>query len=376
MPDSSPVAADHNPSADLAPQFDIVAVALELRELHRLAALALSEAKPDPNWPTQIGKLADRLGALYSQAPDALLYLLFFGAARTSDRYSSHHALVCAVAAQACAVQLQSSAADMHSLARAALTMNISITALQDELVHRERTPTLEQRQAIDNHAQASVQMLRERGVDDELWLNVVSQHHEELAAPAEGTSATTEQRLATVLQRIDRCAARMSPRRSRKGMPAMLAIRDAYLGNKGRSDAVGIAVTQALGIYPPGSAVRLSIGETAVVLRRGERASQPLVASLSGADRRPLTPPVLRDMAQGDIRIKQALRVDQLRLTPDHGRLWALLAAGGPAIEATRAEAAVGIAEIAEIADAAEVAAAQGETAQPQQEARAQDAA
>ena len=342
MTEAKPVVAAGNSTEDLAPGFNIVAVAIELKELHRLADITLAESTPDLTWPAQIDELADRLGALQAQAPDALLYLLFFGAARTSERYSSHHALVCAVAVKECAAHLNFSAAETHSLVCAALTMNLSITALQDELVHRDRTPTLNQRLAIDNHAHASVEMLRARGIADELWLSVVGHHHEELAAPAEGADAAAEQRLASVLQRIDRCAARVSPRRTRKGMPAMLAIRDAYLGNKGRSDAIGIAVTKALGIHPPGSAVVLSNGDTAIVLRRGERPSQPVVASLTAAGRKPLIPAVLRDTSRGEIKVKNAIRVDELRVAPEHERLWVLLAAGLPAAEAAGPQASV----------------------------------
>jgi len=47
--------------------------------------------------------------------------------------------------------------------------MNIAMTSLHNELVHRERTPTLDQRMKIDAHAGLGAQMLKAAGVTDEV---------------------------------------------------------------------------------------------------------------------------------------------------------------------------------------------------------------
>ncbi len=317
---------------------EAAALVASVQELHRFASLLLADAPDDPLWVDRLRALAQRLDALRLQSPDGLFYLLIHGAARTLDRYSSHHALVCTAVVAECAMHLGWPEPEQRSLALAGLSMNLSITALQDELVYRERTPTLDQRMAIDRHSARSVEVLSALGVGDALWLDVVGQHHAPPAPPAPPAEDSDEPppppgsldpaaRLARLLQRIDVFTSRMSPRKARKGLPAMQAMREACLGQQGTADDIGVALTRALGIYPPGSFVQLANGETAVVLKRGARASQPLVASVLGADRQPLATPVLHRTADPAEQVKGPARHDESRLRLDHVQLLTLAA-------------------------------------------------
>ena len=54
-------------------------------------------------------------------------------------------------------------------------------------------------------------------------------------------------------------------------------------------------AIIKAVGLYPPGSLVKLANGETAVVLRRGRRANAPTVAALINPSGAVLALPALR---------------------------------------------------------------------------------
>lgn len=321
------------PAQETAPSATDEAGALvaTVQDLHRFAALLLADAPGDPLWVDRLRALAQRIDALRLKSPDSLFYLLIHGTARTLDHYSSHHALVCTAVVAECAMHLGWPEPEQRSLALAALSMNLSITALQDELVYRERTPTLDQRMTIDRHAARSAEMLTALGVNDALWLDVVAQHHAPPAAtdepPAPLGSLDAAARLARLLQRIDVFTARMSPRKARKGLPAIQAMREACLGSQGTADDIGVALTRALGIYPPGSFVQLVNGETAVVLRRGSRASQPLVASVLRADRQPLATPMLRRTAEAGEQVKGPARGDEHRLRLDHVQLLTLAA-------------------------------------------------
>lgn len=323
MPKFDVLASDAEATAFTVGKTGLV-VAVE--ELHRLAGRLLTEPEPDPLWPDRMRALAQRLGDLQARAPDALLYLLFYGASRIVDRYSSHHALVCAAVARECAVQLQWPEKETSSLVLAALSMNISITGLQDELVYRERTLTLEQRIAVEQRAERSVALLSSLGVTDDLWLGVVAQHALPEAQCPDAPS--TAQRLGHLLRRINVMTAKMSPRKARKGLPPSLAVRDAYLGPTGTPDELGVAVTKAIGIYPPGSFVSLVSGEMAIVLRRGARASQPVVASLMGSNRRILSMPVVRDTAGSLHHVKGVPRTGVSGMRLDHERLLSLAVA------------------------------------------------
>jgi len=63
---------------------------------------------------------------------------------------------------------------------QAALTMNLSVTALQNELALLRGPLNEDQKSAIHAHPLASWQLLRQLGVQDEDWLIAVAQHHEQ----------------------------------------------------------------------------------------------------------------------------------------------------------------------------------------------------
>jgi hypothetical protein len=72
----------------------------------------------------------------------------------------------------------------------------------------------------------------------------------------------TPVQRLAQLLQRIDVFTAKLSRRRTRPGSNATVEARDACLDPSGLPDATGATMLRVLGLYPPGSFVRLASGE------------------------------------------------------------------------------------------------------------------
>jgi hypothetical protein len=311
-PAPEPVEAELTPSA-------------EARELPLRLAPLLHGAPTMPNWQAQIERLAARVARAVARDADVLLYLLVQRAARYHDNYSSEHALLCAVVCAMCAEQLRCSEAETQALLCAALTMNLSMTALQDELAQRDRTPTLAQRRAIDQHAADSARALRLRGITDELWLGIVTLHHRNTDPDIALDALPPAQRLACVLHRIDVFTAKISARRSRAGLPAPLAARDACLGPNGLPDTVGAATVKVLSIYPPGSYVRLANSEIAVVVKRGPRADQPKVVSIVAPNGRPMPAPLLRDTALPRHEIKAAVRTAEVRVAVSHEQVLAL---------------------------------------------------
>lgn len=281
---------------------------------HRLATL-LGAATTEPGWPALIEGLMQRCRALVRRDADSLLYLLVQGANRPQEVYSSQHALFCAVVVELCTQHLECSDVERQAVVLAALTMNISMTALQNELIHRERTPTLEQRQVIDAHPQASAERLRNAGVGDELWLAIVALHHTDPAPGLSYAALGPVQRLAGLLRRVDVFTAKISARRFRAGVPATLAARAACLGPNGQPDVIGSAVIKSLGMYPPGSYVRLASGEVAVVTRRGAKANEPLVASLLGRNGKALPAATPRDTAERAFAVAGVVRAAEIRV-------------------------------------------------------------
>jgi hypothetical protein len=313
------------PAEDCASADPELSPLAEARELPLRLAPLLHNTKGMPDWQRQVERLAQRLRSAVARDADAMLYLLVQRATRYHDNYSAEHALLCAVVCAMCADPLQCSEAETHSLVCAALTMNLSMTALQDELAQRERTPTLAQRRAIDSHPADSARELRRLELSDALWIDIVALHHRLADADVALADLPPAQRLASLLHRIDVFTAKISARRSRAGLPAPLAARDACLGPNGLPDTVGAAAVKALSMYPPGSYVRLANSEIAVVVRRGARVDQPHVVSIIAPNGRPLPVPLARDTAQPRHEIKAAVRTNEVRVPLDHGQVLAL---------------------------------------------------
>ncbi len=239
---------------------------------------------------------------------DAALYLMFQLAATSTVGYSAAHALVCATLCHIVAHELQLPQRERDSLVRAASSMNIGMTALQDELAQQREPLTPEQRRAVDEHPRASLDLLEELGITDELWLEVVELHHQPQPDTTPLAGLPVQERLTRILGAIDRYAAMISPRKSRAGRSATDSVRAIVGQDSDQRDEVSLALVRAVGLCPPGTFVRLDNGETAIVLRRSERANFPLVASVVDAKGEPQSAPQLYHTVRGQPRIQAAL--------------------------------------------------------------------
>jgi len=124
----------------------------------------------------------------------------------------------------------------------------------------------------------------------------------------------------------VDVFVARISPRVSRKGLPSQRAARDAYLAADGQPNPLGAALIKAIGVYIPGSYVRLASEELAVVARRQRRANEPLVFALVGRSGMPLGEPALRDTSEAAYEIKAGVAADEVRVRVNTAKLLARL--------------------------------------------------
>ncbi|MEJ5999748.1 HD-GYP domain-containing protein [Paucibacter soli] len=257
--------------------------------------------------------LHDAALARLQQHPDAVLTLLVFDASQGHQDYSSRHAMLSLCLADLLGRQLGLDQVEQGALTHAALTMNISITAIQDRFAAQEDKLNNRQRDDLLGHGDRSAELLRGLGVSDELWLGAVRLHHDAGPGPLAGR-APAEQ-LARLLRRIDIFGARLSPRRSRKAMSGAAAARAVFLDELQQPDAAGSTLVKVVGLYPPGSLVRLANGELGIVVKRGHSATEPVVASLLGKSGAPLSDPVPRDTRLASQAIAASLAPHELRL-------------------------------------------------------------
>lgn len=239
-----------------------------------------------------------------------------------SVSYSATHALLCATACRLVGASVGLSQAHLAALFRAALTMNIGMARLHDDLARQDRPLTEAQRATVKSHPEAGVAMLRQLGVGDHVWLQLVQDHHEHIAGDGY-PSGKTDLDLATQLLRMaDVYVARISPRLSRSGLLPQMAARDIYLGADGQPSTLGAAFVKTVGVYIPGSYVRLASDEIAVVMRRGRRANAPVVYAIVSREGMPFGEPRLRDTADRAYEVKGSVKSDDVKVRVQPARL------------------------------------------------------
>lgn len=232
--------------------------------------------------------------------------------------YPLRHSLDTAILAAILARQLGHQASDLPYIIAASLTMNISMLKLQEELLARVEKLTGEQYAKIRNHPVASRKILEQAGITEPVWLDYVLYHHEKkdgsgyprkLKDPAipEG---------ARLIGLADRYTAMISPRLSRPGFLPSSVIKHLLLNEGDTIDLLHVgALNQSIGIYPPGTIVRLRAGETGVV---SDNDTFRTVKVFLDAEGNPLPSVVTRKTDKGPLRIAEAIRLESSKIPFD----------------------------------------------------------
>ena len=302
----------------------------EWEALVYLLDAALREPSPQQPWVQRVMDVLARAREMASRRMDEALFHYIHNGARHADHYSSHQALRCMLIAGEIGRELGFGEELLAQLDRAALTMNVAMRRLQDRLALMA-APKLDAaaRSVIDHHGAEAERLLIAGGVTDPVWLEAVRLHHDDSLQRLPPQQLTPGQQLAVLLRRVDIYCAKISRRAGRTALTAMQAAGQACLGADGRPDRIGSALLKVVGLYPPGCFVQLASGETGIVLARGARADQPLVAVLLNARGTVLMSPLLRDTSQRPLGVRAALRADQVPVQPSLAQLHALRLAG-----------------------------------------------
>lgn len=294
-------------------------LALQART-HALLRDARSE-----NFLPRLDKLYEELSELVQHHPDATLCALIHLSATELRMYSATHAMlvyvVCALAARDV---LQWPSELDATLGKAALTMNISMSVLQDQLAVQTLALTSEQIEAIELHAQRSFSALLEMGVTDEHWLLAVRHHHDR--APGPLAQKKPALRIARLIQRADMFTSRLAPRVSRTPMSTSAAMQGCYFDEEQQVDEAGAALIKAVGVYSPGLYVRLASNELAAVIQRGKNTSTPRVAVLVNRDGLPTGELIIRDTSLPAYKITASVPHREVKVQISLDRLLALI--------------------------------------------------
>jgi HD-GYP domain-containing protein (c-di-GMP phosphodiesterase class II) len=261
----------------------------------RLGKVFVGLHNADKSMPEQVQLLAKEIQCLCRQDVDATLGTVHL--VHQHD-YALVHPIHMAILSMLLAEAQGYKAEQTLPLLAAALTCNISIVGLQSALQRQLEPPTAEQRKVLQNHPLRSARLLQKAGVMNPRWLEIVRQQHG-LTNDHDNTGLISQQasQAAKILAVSNRYSAMLSPRKSRKALPADQASQN-LLHNKGENfdESLSLAMIDLLGPFPPGCIVILNNGETAVVTKRPDEGMLPQVKSILTAQGEPLAEPLSRD--------------------------------------------------------------------------------
>lgn len=275
----------------------------------------------------RLERLHGQLARHSRRNPDGTLFALIYLSATDAHMYSATHAMLVSVMCGLAAREVLDWSPEMETLVcKAALTMNLGMTDVQDRLASQLDAPSAPQRQVIATHAAKSEQMLMALGVKDPLWLQAVRDHHTRV--PGILRTKTPPQQMARLIQRADMFAAQLAPRASRAPVAPATAMQACYFDENRQVDDTGAALIKAVGIYQPGTFVRLATDEVAVVIKRGQNTSTPRVAVLINRSGMPTVEPTIRDTSVRDHRIIASVAHRDVKVRINLERLLPLTAA------------------------------------------------
>lgn len=243
-----------------------------------------------------------------------------------SGDYPVRHCVDTAVVSILIARSMAISPEEITALAAAALTMNVGMIQHHAQLERKQYALSDDLVALIRKHPEDGVKLLEAAGVRDQNWLAYVLNHHENedgTGYPA-GKGGKDIPLPAKIISLADRYCACVSARDFRKSTLPNMALRDIFLEKgKGIDPLLAAHFIKELGIYPPGTFVRLTNGEIGVVSQKGESGAAPIVHALVGPRGAPLAIPIKRDTSNEMLAIKETLREDQANIHFSMHQVW-----------------------------------------------------
>ncbi|KQW52091.1 MULTISPECIES: HD-GYP domain-containing protein [unclassified Roseateles] len=273
----------------------------------------LLRAPQDTLFLPRVKECASQLIAWAERFPDPLLFVVIQHDHSRHEVYGLAHLLHTATVCALLSRRLGWPPERQRSLVGAALTMNLSIIDLQGRLASRGGKLAPPQRAAIDRHPDEAVAWLRGAGLDDAEWLAAVADHHEQPGGGGYPKNLAEPGEASQLLRLADIFLAKLASRGGRAGLPAPQAAKSIYTGSNGHPFAA--LLVKEVGMFPPGTLVRLASGEIGVAVRRGTSGNTPVVSALMNRHGDALGSPVRRDTAVAEHAITAIAPAQVLRV-------------------------------------------------------------
>ncbi len=246
--------------------------------------------------------------------------------------HAIRHSFAVATTAVTLGIWLQLDDRTLVTVARAALTMNVSSLALHDDCATVRGRLEPERRSDIGSHPLLAANRLMETPGIDARWIDAVEQHHENTDGSGYpyGNTRDNIPLEARILRVADVWCALANPGADRI-LGAPKAIMDEMFRRERRrlDDHALCELRKRFGTHPPGSLVRLANRETALVTTWTTGAAAPgmVISVLTPSGEIDPRPKVRRTGKQDyGIRGNASFSVNQLRNVP-WSKVWAMMA-------------------------------------------------
>jgi HD-GYP domain-containing protein (c-di-GMP phosphodiesterase class II) len=215
-----------------------------------------------------IETLANYLEKIFSQATDACLGAIHID---YEHSYSTCHPLYSALLSLLISKGLGINENNRKCLICAGLTANVGMYEYHDHLISSDAELSKEELGLLHAHPELSRNLLIANNVTKQKWLDIVIQHHERGDGSGYPKGLHRDQICmeATILATVDTYLSFIMPRAYRKSIPPKIAMQKIYQTAVAQDDTLSIGLIKQLGIYPPGSLVKLANDDIAIVIER-----------------------------------------------------------------------------------------------------------
>lgn len=291
--------------------------------ISRLERIYKELEESNPDCVDKILHLAKDIQSLCEREPDAVLAVIHV---KNEYPYILFHPLQCAYLSILIAKRAGFTDDECDSLAVAALLANIGMRDTQDALAGQQAELKPDQNDTVSQHPRKSVDILLAIGFNNVPVHNIILEHHERCDGSGypDGLKRDDICRGALVLGVADYYGAMVSPRSYRESLTINGALQKLFM-DKGHyyEPQFSLLLIKQLTVFPPGSFVKLTNGEIAIVICRGGMSPmEPLMKSIVGANGEPYANPLVRDLSIHDYEIESICAYESEHPL-NYGKLW-----------------------------------------------------
>ena len=214
--------------------------------------------------------------------------------------------IYCAVIAHLFAQQQQLDPAKSRALMQAVLFCNITFYEFQVLLNRMDGKLTEAQRAKLEKHPLQSATIMEAAGFMDPQMIKAIRQHHERPDGSGYPNRLPSKDisDLALVVSMCEVYTARIDSRAHRKPVLAREALAHFQNDDDPRIKGLLLNFAKSIGLYPPGTWVKLASGETAIVVKRQKESPIPIVRALFDPNNIPYMGPVARDAKEANFKV------------------------------------------------------------------------